>query len=204
MDETKMGLRIPNFYRLKDGDYSKLQLEIERGRVLPNSYVYDISFHRLIFINDDKSYNFITGGESGDQIFTTLTGTTTSPIELEALGNGMFIVQGNYSIKNTDVDHVAKTPIMMLAEVDAEDSNIRNVSVYTSNGCTVYKIEPEKTTINKMVTEQTVMEVVQDTVGEQIQEVVEEKIEDNIRPATDDEINEVIDSLFPDNPQGGD
>lgn len=201
---TRLGLKMPNFYRT-NGNYEKLQLEIDRGRVLPNSYVYDSSSKKLIFVNDDKTYNFI-GGDA-DQMIATLIGTPENPVQIATLFDGIYIVQGNYEIRNTDVEHIATAPIMVFVEADSENSNVVHATVYTSNGFTIYSIGADSTTIDRMITEETVAEIVSEVIGEQITEAVEdtlpEVLDDNIRPASDQEIDDMIDDLFPDVPTGG-
>ena len=206
MEETavKLGLRMPNFYRT-DGNYERLQMFIDNGTVTQNSYVYDSSTKKLIHVNTDKTWNFI-GGDA-ELVFTSLTGTSEAPIHIDTLMDGMYIVQGNYIIKNTDTDFYAKAPVMVLIEVDAEDPTIIHATIYTSNGCTMYKIESDKTTIDKLVTEETVIGVVNEVVEEQVTEIVEETLpevlDDNIRPASDQEIDDMIDHIFDNMNNGG-
>lgn len=199
----KLGLKIPYFYRLENGDYEKLQTQITKGKVAPNGYVYDVETKKLIHINPDKTWNFI-GGDA-EQIFTQLTGTPDSPVRIGNLYDGAYIVNGNYTIKHVDTDFYAKAPVMVLVEVDSENPATVEAAVYSNSGCVVYKIEDDKTTIDKMVTEEVVAEVVSEVVEDQVQELVEEivpeVVEDQVQPATDQEIDDMIDHLFPDPPQ---
>ena len=199
---VRSGLKMPKFYRT-NGNYDKLQKFINAGEIRPNDYVYDSSTKKLIHINDDKTYNFI-----GGHLFTTIIGTTGDPVHISDLEDGMYIIQGNYEIANTEVDYCAKAPILVLAERDYEDPTIIHATIYTSSGCTMYKIEEDKTTIDRLVTEETVVGVVSTVVEEQVPDLVEEimptVIDDNIRPATDDEIDDMIEHMFPDTLNGGD
>ena len=208
MDELiKLGMRIPNFYRT-NGNYVKLQKLIDNGTITPNSYVYDTMAKQLIYVKNDKTYDTI-GGASHQ--FNTLTGTTENPIVIGTLTDGIYVLYGHYVIDHTDVDYNAKAPIMVFVETDSQDSTIVYATIYTSNGCTMYKIESDKTTINRLVTEETVTNIVNEVVEEQVPEIVEEVvpsvIEENIEPVPDQEVDDYMDDLlarlFPEIPQGG-
>ena len=199
----KLGLKIPYFYRLENRDYEKLQAQIIKGKVAPNGYVYDVETKKLIHINSDKTWNFI-GGDA-EQAFTQLAGTLDSPIRIDTLADGAYVVSGNYTIKNVDTDFYAKAPVMVLVEIDSENPTITHAAIYSNSGCVIYNIGDESTKIDKMVTEEVVTEVVQEVVEDQVQEIVEEivpeVVEDQVQPATDQEIDDMIDHLFPDPPQ---
>ena len=190
-----------NFARIKDGNYEKFQALLDNNMIPWPCYVYDELAKKLIWVNKDKTWNYI-GAE--EQTFTILEGTSEVPVRIEELTDGMYIIKGAYRIKNTDVEYNAKSPIMALVEVSG---GVVNATIYTSNGSTIYKIEGDTTTIDKTVTEQTVVGVVQTQVQEQvpgiIQEVAPEIIESNITTATDEQIDEIIDNLFPQDSEGG-
>ena len=199
MSETvKLGLKSPNFYRTH-GNYERLQKFIDNGTVKPNDYVYDSSTKKLLHVNDDKTYDYI-GGD-------VLKGTVETPIQIETLTDGMYVLYGNYSIKNTDVDHFAKSPVMVYVEVDAEHPTTVHATIYTSNGCTIYTIESDKTTIDELVTKRTVMGIVEEQVPQIIEDVTPSIIEDNVEPVPDEVVDDYMDDLlnrlFPEVPQGG-
>ena len=198
----KLGLKIPYFYRIENGDYEKLQSMIEKGKVSPNSYVYDTEKKQLIYVNNDQTWNYIGNVDTG---FISLTGTIEVPVQIDNLTDGLYIISGNYTIKHMDVDFVAKAPIMVAVEIEEVVPQIVHATIYTSNGCVIYKIGDDTTVVDKMVTEETIIGVVNEVVEEQVTDLVEEivptVVEESVEPATDQEIDDMIDSLFPDGPQ---
>lgn len=203
----KLGMKTPYFYRIENRDYEKLQTMINKGKVAANSFVYDVEEKQLIYVNADKTWNYI--GDV-DRQFISLTGTHDSPIRIGNLYDGLYIIQGDYSIKHMDVDYVAKAPIMVAVEVEESVPPIVHATVYTCNGSVIYKIGEDATVVDKMVTEETIIGVVNEVVEEQVTEITEEIVpsivEESMEPASDQAIDDMIDSLFPDGPQpnGGD
>lgn len=190
-----------NFARIKGGNYDKFQEALDNDKLPFPCYVYDELARKLIWINEDKTWNYID-----EQPYKSLVGTQENPVDIGSLNDGMYIIQGNYSIKNTDIDYVAKYPIMISVEKGTEDSV--HVSVYSGNGCMTYNITGETTTMDKLATETVVISTVNTAIEEQVPGIIEDSvpsvISDNIRPATDNEIEDLIDSLFDHTNGGGD
>lgn len=195
----KLGLKIPYFYRLENGDYEKLQTQINKGKVAPNGYVYDVETKKLIHINSDKTWDFIGG------VFTQLTGTQENPIKIDSLSDGAYTISGNYTIKNVDTDFNAKAPVVVLIETYDNSPAFTKAAVYSNSGCIIYDIKDNNTKINKMVTEEVAAEIASGVVEETVPSIIEDSvpsiIDDQIQPATDQEIDDMIDHLFPDPPQ---
>lgn len=178
--------KIPEFYCLSGGDYEKLQKLINKDVIKNPSYVYDEASERLIWINEDKTYNFI---KADNEAFVTITGTEASPVLIHTLNDGVYYVVGYYKVKG--VEGNLYTPTATMFAIGRDQLGIVTAIHYGGTGVTVYEIGNETTNTSQMVTD------------DDLQETIVSEIETQIQPATDKEIDDLIDQLFPDNNGNG-
>jgi hypothetical protein len=173
--------RLPQFGELKSGDYEKLTAALEKGTIQYPAYVYDESSQRLIHINEDKTFTPIKGEPTP---YFTLTGEQSSPINVSELPNNMYIIDGYYTVDGVEGVLHSEAPILFLV---GSVGDAKKISCFSSSKMTSYTVTEQETIVETPVTNDN----------------MEQAMESNMEPVPDKDIDDLIDSLFPDYPQGG-